>query len=73
MNTIRTILSLDTSYQWEIHQMDVDILFLNGDIHEYIYMQKPPSFFTAKTSNLVCKLKSHYMVLSMHLELGMEN
>ena len=73
MNTIRTIISLDTSYQWEIHQMDVNILFLNGDIHEYIYMQQPPSFFTSKTSNLVCKLKSHYMILNMHLELGMEN
>ena len=53
--------------------MDVKILFLNGDIHEYIYMQQPPSFFTSKTSNLVCKLKSHYMILNMHLELGMEN
>ena len=73
MNTIRTILSLDTSYKWEIYQMDVKILFLNGDIHEFIYTQQPPSFVTAKTSNLVCKLKIHYMVLSMHLELGMEN
>ena len=35
MNTIRTILSLDTYYQWEIHQMDVNILFLNGDIHHW--------------------------------------
>ena len=72
MNTIRTILSLDTSYQWEIHQMDVDILFLNGDIHEYIYMQQPPSFITIETSSLVSKLTSIYMALNMHLELGMK-
>jgi hypothetical protein len=61
MNTIRTILSLVASYKWEIHQMDVKSDFLNGDLNEDIYIQQPPSFVTAKNSNLVCKLhKSLY-------------
>ena len=37
MNTIRTILSIASSYKWEIHQMDVKSAFLNGDLHEYIF------------------------------------
>ena len=38
MNTIRTILSIASSYKWEIHQMDVKRAFLNGDLNEEIYM-----------------------------------
>jgi hypothetical protein len=61
MNTIRTIISLVASYQWELHQMDVKSVFLNGDLHEDIYMQQPPGFITTETSSLVCKLnKSLY-------------
>jgi len=37
MNTVRTIRSLVASYKWEIHQMDVKSMFLNGDFHEDIY------------------------------------
>ena len=36
--------------------MDVKSAFLNGDLREDIYMQHLPSFITAKTSSLVCKL-----------------
>ena len=57
MNTIGTILSLVSSYKWEINQMDVKISFLNGDINEDIYMQQPLIFFTAKNSILICKLQ----------------
>jgi hypothetical protein len=61
MNTIRTIISLATYFQWEIHQMDVKSAFLNGDLHEEIYMQQPPGFISSETSSLVCKLnKSLY-------------
>ena len=56
MNTIRTILSIASSYKWEIHQMDVKSDFLNGDLNEEIYMQQPPGFINAESSNLVCKL-----------------
>jgi hypothetical protein len=39
--------------------MDVKSMFLNGDLHEDIYMQQPPSFITAETSSLVCKLHKY--------------
>ena len=61
MNTIRTISSIASSYKWEIHQMDVKSVFLNGDHNEDIYMQQPPSFINVESSSLVCKLhKSLY-------------
>ena len=53
MSTIRTIISLVASYKWEIHQMDVKSVFLNGDIHEDIYMQQTHGFITIQTSSLV--------------------
>ena len=53
MNTIKTSISLVASYQWEIQQMDVKSVFLNGDLHEDIYMQQPPIFIIIETSSLV--------------------
>ena len=60
MNFICLILSLVASFNWEVHQMDVKYAFLNGDLHEDIYMEQP-TIFIQKESNLVCQLnKSLY-------------
>ena len=48
MNTIRTILSIASSYKLEIHQMDVKSAFLKGDLNEEIYMQQPPGFINVE-------------------------
>jgi len=38
-----------------IHQIDINNVFLNGDLHEDVYMQQPPGFISANP-HLVCKL-----------------
>ncbi|GKA16801.1 ribonuclease H-like domain-containing protein [Tanacetum coccineum] len=46
--TIRTVLSLDVSRQWPIHQLDVKNAFLNGDLSETVNISfnQPPGYAT---------------------------
>eukprot|EP00253_Pinus_taeda_P001549 PITA_01549 len=56
MNSIRLVLSLTSSFKWEVLQMDVKFSFLHGDLHEEIYMEQP-TVFIQTDSSLVCRLK----------------
>ena len=45
----------------KIHQMDVKMAFLNGDLDEEIYMEQPEGFIAPGQEKKVCKLvKSLY-------------
>ncbi|GJU86270.1 ribonuclease H-like domain-containing protein [Tanacetum coccineum] len=55
--TIHTVLSLDVSRQWPIHQLDVKNAFLNGDLSETVYMHQPPGFVDSRYPNHVCLLQ----------------
>jgi hypothetical protein len=56
MTTVRTVISIAASQGWPLHQMDVKIAFLHGDLKEDIYMT-PPSGLFSFLSSAVCKLK----------------
>ncbi|XP_061376329.1 uncharacterized mitochondrial protein AtMg00810-like [Gastrolobium bilobum] len=48
--TIQIIISVALSKGWPIHQLDVNNAFINGDLHEEVFLQQPPGFFhTDKT------------------------
>jgi hypothetical protein len=58
--SIRYILTLAAIEDMQIYQMDVKIIFLNGDLEEKIYMEQLQGF-TQEGEYLVCKLhKSLY-------------
>jgi hypothetical protein len=61
LTTIRVLLSLSASHGLLIHQMDVKITFLNGELDEEIYMEQPARFVANGQEGMVCKLlKSLY-------------
>ena len=55
MDSIRLVLAISASKHWEGHHMDVKSAFLNGDLHEEIYMKQPEGYIS--DPYLVCKLK----------------
>ena len=56
-SSIRTILALSAQMGWPIHQMDVNIAFLNGIIEEEVYIDKPEGFEIFNSESHVCSLK----------------
>ena len=61
ITTIRVLIALASIYKLEIHQMDVKIAFLNGELDEEIYMQQPEGFIVKGQEHKVRKLiKSLY-------------
>ena len=61
LSTIRVLLSLAASYGLLVHQMDVKMAFLNGEMEEEIYMDQPVGFVSKGQERIVCKLlKSLY-------------
>jgi hypothetical protein len=60
MITVRCVLALAACQSWSLHQLDVNNAFLNGDLHEELYMSPPPGL-RRQGENYVCRLhKSLY-------------
>jgi hypothetical protein len=61
MTILRLLLPLTTIYNYHIHQMDVITAFLNGTLHEEIYITQPEGYIEPGTAHQVCRLlKSLY-------------
>jgi len=57
MTIVRAIIAMATTKGWSLHQMDVNNVFLHGDLHEEVYMEQPPGYVNQTHPNLVCRLK----------------
>ena len=55
--SVRALISMATQLNMQIHQMDVNVAFLNGILKEDIYMQQPDRFVEKGKEHLVCKLE----------------
>ena len=61
LKSIRILLSMAASLDYEIWQMDVKTAFLNGNLDEEIYMSQPEGFQEKGQGQKVCRLlKSIY-------------
>ena len=57
------MMAIVAHYDLELHQMDVKTNFLNGGLYEDVYMVQPVGFQRTGNGNLVCNLRSRFMVL----------
>jgi hypothetical protein len=57
MTTIRVIIAMAVVKGWSLHQMDVNNVFLHGNLHEEVYMEQPLGYVDQTHPNLVCRLK----------------
>ena len=53
-DSLRIVMTLVAYFDMELHQMDVKIAFLNGDLDEEVYIKQPEGF--CNEDKLVCKL-----------------
>ena len=61
LESVRTVLDIAASLDWEIHQFDIKTAFLHGDLTEDIYMEQPEGRKVRGKETWVCKLhKSLY-------------
>lgn len=59
--TIRSILSLTTSYRWSMHQLDLKNALFHDDLVETVYMTQTPGFIDYARPTHVCHLqKANY-------------
>jgi Reverse transcriptase (RNA-dependent DNA polymerase) len=54
--TIRIVLSITVSSNWTIRQLDVQNIFLHGDLNENVFMTQPLGFTDPNKPNHVCLL-----------------
>ena len=57
LTSVRLLVSLATTYHWNLHQLDVKNAFLNGDLLEEVYMEQPPGFVAQGECGKVCFLR----------------
>ena len=55
ISSVRALLAVAATNKWDLFQMDVKNVFLNGDLSEEFYMQPPPGL--SVESNKVCHLR----------------
>ena len=57
MATVRAVIAMAATKRWDLHQMDVKNAFLNGELHEEVYMEQQEGYVHPKFLDYVCKLK----------------
>jgi hypothetical protein len=56
MESVRLVLAMAAHHGWPVHQMDMKLTFLNGDLNEKVYVTQPPGFMAEGQEQKVLKL-----------------
>lgn len=56
MFSIKVLLAFVVDYDYEVHQMDIKIVLLNGSLEEKIYMRQPKGFIQTRKDYFAYKL-----------------
>jgi Reverse transcriptase (RNA-dependent DNA polymerase) len=64
LESVRTVLGIAASLDWEIHQFDVKTTFLHGNLTEELYMEQPEGRKEEGKEDWVCKL--HKSLYGLH-------
>jgi len=57
LTSVRSLLTIANQLDMKIHQMDVQTVFLYGNLDQVIYMKQPTGFAQKGKQNLVYKLE----------------
>jgi len=57
LTTIRIVLSLVTTQNLHLGQVDAKTAFLHGDLEEDLYMRQLEGYVVSSEEHLVCRLK----------------
>src|SRR3979490_3099318 len=60
MTSLQTICAIATQNNWPIHQMDMDVAYLNAKLEDPIYMRKPPGYFEKEKEHVLLLKKCIY-------------
>ena len=58
--SFRIIMALVAHYDLELHQMDVKMAFLNGDLEKNVYMAQPKGFVVERKECMGCRLRNPF-------------
>ena len=70
-STIRIILTIAVTRQWEKHHIDVNNTFLNEDLQEIVFMAQPKGFVDPSKPTHVCRLRKALYGLKQTPTLGL--
>jgi hypothetical protein len=56
-DSFRIVMALVAHFDLELHQMDIKMAFLNGDLNENVYMTQLEGFIVEGKEHLACRLK----------------
>jgi hypothetical protein len=57
LDSVRLLIALVGHEGWEVHHLDVKSAFLNGDLHEEVFVQQPIGFMKSGEEHKVLKLR----------------